>query len=67
MWKNRLDLPRSFCAMGMINDAVYTAYEPGRRTDKGLKQSPHLYRRNNVDFEDGSREKNAMSAQWYHF
>lgn len=39
-----------FCAMCILNDAGYTPEEPGRQNEAELNESPHLYRRNNVEF-----------------
>lgn len=41
----------------MIKDALYNRDEPRRPMDMDLNESTHLYRRNNVEVLDRSRDK----------
>lgn len=51
----------------MMKDAIYTADESGSPTNVELKESRQIYRRNNVSFLYGSRERAAMTDYRNHY
>lgn len=53
--------PDPFWSMCMINESLFTPYDPGRPTGAEMKENTNLYTRKNAEFVDGSKERTEIA------